>query len=272
VRRDGRLGDRRGLLVRQPGRREELGVPGGVAGGVVVDAGQRQHLDRRQGARPVAGVDHRHRHLGPAHEPLDHRRLAVGEARHHRRRQLVRLVDPGATERGAATGGLDHQRQAQVADQAVQHGAGTELAERRVRQPRPTSAWTAARARRAPWRSAWPRRSGRLPAGIRRTGRRPRRAPRAERRPRRRRRAARRRRRRSRCRPVRRAATRRRRAGRPGPLRPGARRAPSARTGGRRRARATARRPAPGSEAGQPPRRAPERPSARPDSREVRRG
>ena len=207
---------------REPRRHVELGGAGGVARRVVVDPAVRADPDRGQRPRAGAVVDDGHGDLGAGDEPLQQRHRPVGERVDHRAGQLVGRRDHGAAQRGAAAGGLDHQRQPESLDQRGHHVGRTELAEGLVReadglgrvQPGPRddrlgdrlvegrprgrresrrrTGWRAARGSRG---SRRPRRSRRAASGPRRTagprgatraGRRRRRA----RRPRRRRRAA----------------------------------------------------------------------------------
>ena len=93
---------------------------------------------RPAGARAARPVLHdRHRDLGAVDEPLGQDRVGVGQAAHHRGRKVRGVGDHLCAERGAALVRLEHERQSQALHHRVEHGAGAQLAERRVRERHP---------------------------------------------------------------------------------------------------------------------------------------
>ena len=131
------VGQRGGSRGVDAGRAMELRGAGRVAGGVVVDAALRLHFDGGQRARNALVLDDRDRDLHAVDELLRQHGVGVGEAAHHRGRQLRAVADDLRAERRAALVGLEHERQTEPVDHRVEHGLRAERPERGVRQRDP---------------------------------------------------------------------------------------------------------------------------------------
>src|ERR1700730_11365894 len=116
MRGDGDPGDLARDLVRQPGRNVELGLARGIPGRVVVSALAGDDLDRWQGLRAVAEVDHPDRYFRAGNEPLDEGSVTIGEAAQHGAGQFRGGPDWSGTEGGTTAGRLDVQRQPELGD------------------------------------------------------------------------------------------------------------------------------------------------------------
>jgi hypothetical protein len=125
----GGFGARGGGRGREPGRGEELGVPGRVAGGVVVHPFVRDDLHGGQRDGAVAEVDDRDGHFDAFDVALDEGRVAVGEAADHGGGELLRGADHGGAQGGAASGGLDEEGEAESLHDAAEDGRGAEVVE-----------------------------------------------------------------------------------------------------------------------------------------------
>ena len=140
--RDGELLRARGRLGRELGGADERRHADLVARLVVVEVLLARHgLDdgQRRGAGPAAGrlrrvaVEHRDRQVAPGDVALEQDRGVVGEGSDHRARQLGARAGELDAERRAAPGGLDDQREVQLALERRQRRRRAELLDRRSR-------------------------------------------------------------------------------------------------------------------------------------------
>ena len=122
------------LFFGDPSRDEELGLSSGVPGCVVVDTGPGLDLHGGPRHRTIPEVDHGHCDFGPLHVLLQHRGVAVGEGRDHRRRELLCGAHQSGAQRRPTPRRFDHQRQSQAFHDRRHDGRSTQIPKDPVRQ------------------------------------------------------------------------------------------------------------------------------------------